>query len=976
MRAVEDRGGHLPAERPCGAAQVDLQHLPDVHTGRNAQRVEHDIQRRAVGQEGHILLRQDAGHDALVAVAAGHLIAHRDLALLGDIAAHHHVDARGQLVAVFAGEHLDVHDGAVLAVRHAQGGVAHLARLFAEDGAQQALLGGELGLALGRHLAHQDIPGAHLRTHADDAAFVQLAQRVVRNVGDVAGDLFGSELGVAGLHLVLLHVDGGEHVVADAFFVDENRVLVVVALPGHEPDQSIFAQRDLAIAGGGAICDDLPLHDMLVVLDDRALVDAGALVGAHKFNQLIGFQRTVAVRLDDDLVGRDLLDRTVLLGEHGNAGIDRRLVLHAGAHDGGIGLEQGHRLALHVGAHQRAVRVVVLQKGDHRGRDRDDHLGGDIHVIDLFALDLEDLIAEAAGDAGTHKAALLVQRFVRLRHAEVILHVGGHVDDLLGDHAGVFVHAAVGRLDETVLVDAGEGREVGDQADVGTLRGFNRAHAAVMAVVHVANLESRAVTGQTAGTQGRQAALVGQLRERVGLIHELRQRRGAEKLLDRRDHRADVDQRLRGDHIHILRLDGHALAHHALHTGKTDAELILQQLAHRTDAAVAQMVDVVGVAHAIGQVVDVVDGGENIVLDDVLGDQLIEVRLDGFLEGRLILVLLEQLAQDTEADLLVDAQLRAIKRHIIFDIHHAVGQNKNVHTIHSDCCTGHARRLDLHGLVIGEHLARFGEQLAGHGVDDRLGDHMARQALADAQLFVVFVAAYAGEVVAARVEEQVLQVGDRAVHRRRLARAQLAVDLEQRFFAVLGVILVLNRLDQALVLAKDVEDLLVGAVAVGEPVLAAVLLVVVQLEQRAEEHRHRNFAVFIDADIKDIVGVGFIFQPRTAVGDHGGGEQLLTGLVVAHAVIDARRTDELGDDDALRTVDDKSAAIGHQGKVSHEDILFLDLAGLLVEQAGAHTQGSRIGHIPGFALLNRVLGRVVEMIVNKVEYKVTGVIGD
>ena len=46
------------------------------------------------------------------------------------------------------------------AVGHAQGGVAHLAGLLTEDGAQQALLGGQLGLALRGDLTDQDVAGA------------------------------------------------------------------------------------------------------------------------------------------------------------------------------------------------------------------------------------------------------------------------------------------------------------------------------------------------------------------------------------------------------------------------------------------------------------------------------------------------------------------------------------------------------------------------------------------------------------------------------------------------------------------------------------------------------------------------------------------------------------------------------------------------------------------------------------------------
>ena len=113
----------------------------------------------------------------------------RDLSLLGDIAANHHIDARRQLVAVFTGEDLYVNYDAVLAVRHPQRGVSHLSRLFAEDGAEQAFLGGELSLALGRYLADQDIAGTHLCADADNAALVQILERVLADVGDIAGDL-------------------------------------------------------------------------------------------------------------------------------------------------------------------------------------------------------------------------------------------------------------------------------------------------------------------------------------------------------------------------------------------------------------------------------------------------------------------------------------------------------------------------------------------------------------------------------------------------------------------------------------------------------------------------------------------------------------------------------------------------------------------------------------------------------------------
>ena len=98
-----------------------------------------------------------------------------------------------------AAELADVDDLAALAVRQAQAGVLHLARLLTEDRAQQALLGGQLGLALGRDLADQDVARLDLGADVDDAVLVEVLERLLADVGDVAGDLLGAQLGVARL---------------------------------------------------------------------------------------------------------------------------------------------------------------------------------------------------------------------------------------------------------------------------------------------------------------------------------------------------------------------------------------------------------------------------------------------------------------------------------------------------------------------------------------------------------------------------------------------------------------------------------------------------------------------------------------------------------------------------------------------------------------------------------------------------------
>src|SRR5207245_8977618 len=152
--------------------------------------------------------------------------------------------------------------------------------------------------------------------------------------------------------------------------------------------------------------------------------------------------------------------------------------------------------------------------------------------------------------------------------------------------------AGVRRLDESVRIHATVRREGADEADVRTFRRLDRADAAVVAEVHIADVEAGALTREAARPEGREAPLVGELVERVRLLHELAELRPSEELLDRGHDPPDVEELLGR---RLLGLDdGHALANDPLHSEKADAELALNELADRANAAVTEVVDVVG----------------------------------------------------------------------------------------------------------------------------------------------------------------------------------------------------------------------------------------------------------------------------------------------------------------------------------------------------------------------------------------------
>ena len=191
-------------------------------------------------------------------------------------------------------EHPHLDDRAGDARRQPQRGVAHVARLLAEDRAEQLFLRRHRAFALGRDLADEDVARVHFGADVDDARLVEVAQRFLADVGDVAGDVLRPELGVAGHDLEFLDVDRGEHVVLDDALGDQDRILVVVAVPRHERDEAVAAERQLAEIGRGAVGDDVAGLDHVADLHQRALVDAGVLVRALELLQLVDVDAGVA----------------------------------------------------------------------------------------------------------------------------------------------------------------------------------------------------------------------------------------------------------------------------------------------------------------------------------------------------------------------------------------------------------------------------------------------------------------------------------------------------------------------------------------------------------------------------------------------------------------------------------------------------------------------------------------------------------
>ena len=362
-----------------------------------------------------------------------------------------------------------------------------------------------------------------------------------------------------------------------------------------------------------------------------------------------------------------------------------------------------------------------------------------------------------AGMAHDHEivgeAALGVDRGVGLRDGVAALLHRREIDHLVGDAA--VLDLAVRRFDEAVFVHPRVSRERIDQADIRPFRRLDRADAAVMRRMHVAHLEAGALARETARPERRETPLVRDLRQRIGLIHELRELRGAEELAHRGSRRLGVDQILRHHRVDIDRR--HALLDGALHAQQADAVLIFHQLADRAHPAVAEMVDVVDLALAVAQIDQRADHRDDVFLaqhahgvgrveiephvhlDAADGREIVALGIEEQrMEHRLRGVDRRRLARTHDA---IDVEQRVLARHVLVDRERVADVGADIDVVDVEQRQFLVAVLDqrLSGVLPSDVplavssrcrdlLAGLGVDFAGLRVDEVLGDVLADQA--------------------------------------------------------------------------------------------------------------------------------------------------------------------------------------------------------------------------------------------------------
>src|SRR5439155_9677455 len=118
-------------------------------------------------------------------------------------------------------------------------------------------------------------------------AFVEVAKERLADVGNVASNFFGAELGVARFDFVLLDVNRSVVVVLDQLFADQDGVFEVVTTPWHKRHQDVAAESELAALRARTVGKNLALLHTVAHANQRLLADASVLVRTLELDELV-----------------------------------------------------------------------------------------------------------------------------------------------------------------------------------------------------------------------------------------------------------------------------------------------------------------------------------------------------------------------------------------------------------------------------------------------------------------------------------------------------------------------------------------------------------------------------------------------------------------------------------------------------------------------------------------------------------------
>ena len=434
-----------------------------------------------------------------------------------------------------------------------------------------------------------------------------------------------------------------------------------------------------------------------------------------------------------------------------------------------------------------------------------------------------------------------------------------------------------------------------------------------MGGVHIPHLEAGSVAVEATRSEGRETTLVGEFRQRVGLVHKLAELTPSEEVAHHRTESLRVDELLRGHPLDVHIEEGHALLDQALGAGQAHPALVGQEFAHRTHTTAAQVIDVVNRAIPLLQIKEILDRREEVLRhhDALCGiDADLELLIDLVAAHPGEVVLLGVKEETLEKGPCVGGSGRIPRPQFLVDV------------------------LECALLVFCGILAqRFEKNLVLTGIDHLDGLDLEGQKLANHSDGQWIVGPGHHQVLILDVLEEDHGAELFLVHR----------------FAELQFLDLVELLDQV-TFARIPEG-----------------------PQKGGGQEFATTTAAVEVYVEQIVGIKLHLQPGTTIRDDPEGMEDLTVEVNRLLEADPRRAVQLGDDHPLRSIDYEGSAAGHHGQFPHVDTLLLSARFVLQLEGDIESGTESLSRPQG--LEGRDL-RILDIVGNKIQLDGFIVAGD
>ena len=364
----------------------------------------------------------------------------------------------GTFVALdaFTGKDLNVDNRTAHTGRHTQRSVFYVRCFFAEDGAQQFFFRSQLGFAFRRYFTNQYIAGFHFCTDVNDTGFIQTVLHTLGQIRNIAGNIFCTQLGIAGNDIQFLNVNRSIAVVRSHFFGNQNRVFIVITIPRHEGDGHVLTQGQFAQIGGCTVSNQIAALQNVAGFDGRTLIDIGRLVGTSEFNQVININthftgsRFIVMNTNHNTVGIYILNHTAATGNDCSSRVNGNGTLNTSTNHRFFRTQARYGLTLHVGTHQCTVRIIVFQERN-QGCCYGYHLTGcHVHILHTVRRCHNGFAFFTTSYQITNQITVFVQISIRLCNHITAFFDGRQVIDFLGYFT--VDNAAVRSFQETIII--------------------------------------------------------------------------------------------------------------------------------------------------------------------------------------------------------------------------------------------------------------------------------------------------------------------------------------------------------------------------------------------------------------------------------------------------------------------------------------------------------------------------------------------